>query len=134
MLKPRSAYVADFLGVNLFRGRIEKDASGAARLVTADGAVALADDAEEGEAFATVSPREIGLALEPPAGSARNVFRGEVVEIAPEPPHGERVRVALGTRPPLVAEVTREAVRALALAPGQRVYASFKASGVVTYR
>ena len=134
LLKPRSAYVADFLGVNLFRGTIEKDGAGAARLVSPEGAITLADDVEEGEGFATVSPREIGLALEPPTGSARNVFRGAVVEIAPEPPHGERVRVALDTRPPLVAEVTREAMRTLALAPGQRVYASFKASGVVTYR
>jgi molybdate transport system ATP-binding protein len=134
LLKPRSSYVADFLGLNLFRGRIERVADGGSRLVTAAGTIALADDAEPGEAFATVSPREIGLALEPPLGSARNVFVGGVVEVVPEPPHGERVRVALDTKPLLVAEVTREAVKDLGLTPGRLVYASFKASGVVTYR
>ena len=41
--------------------------------------------------------------------------------------------MALGTRPPLVAEVTREAVAGLGLREGLVVYASFKATGVRTY-
>ena len=78
----------------------------------------------------TVHPREITLALERPSGSARNVFAGEIEEILPEPPGGELVRVSLSTTPPLVAQVTRESVGALALAPGKRVYASFKAAAI----
>jgi Molybdopterin-binding protein len=53
--------------------------------------------------------------------------------MVPEPPFGERVRVVLGTRPPLVAEVTQAAVDRLGLAVGTQVYASFKATAVSTY-
>ena len=80
-----------------------------------------------------MSPREITLFRERPAGSAQNVFRGPIIELVPEPPAGERVRVVLGTRPTLVAEVTREAVAALELRAGLQVYATFKATGVNRY-
>ena len=64
----------------------------------------------------------------------RNQLAGAIEEIVPEPPAGERLRVSLATRPPLVAEVTRAAAQAMNLAPGVVVYAAFKASGVRTYR
>jgi molybdopterin-binding protein len=44
---------------------------------------------------------------------------------------GERVRVLLDTKPMLVAEVTPEAVASLSLREGTRVYAAFKATGVL---
>lgn len=136
LLRPRSAYVADFMGVNLFQGVIAgRSDAGLARLRTADGEITVVDPGElESELFASVSPREITLYLEPPGGSAQNVFAGPVRELIPEPPHGERVRVSLGTRPPLVAEITRSAVEGLGLRGGVVVYAAFKASGVVPYR
>jgi molybdopterin-binding protein len=84
-----------------------------------------------GDVVAVIHPHDITLTRERPAGSARNVFEGAIEELAPEPPTGERVRVSLATRPPLIAEVTREAVETMRLAPGARVYASFKASGVI---
>ena len=55
------------------------------------------------------------------------------MELIPEPPGGERVRVVLDTQPALVAEVTREAVAALELREGVQVYAAFKATGVHRY-
>jgi len=39
----------------------------------------------------------------------------------------------LGSRPPLVAEVTADAAATLGLRPGLEIIASFKASGVRTY-
>jgi molybdopterin-binding protein len=42
--------------------------------------------------------------------------------------------VALGTRPPILADVTREAVASLGLREGLAVYATFKATGVRAYR
>ena len=77
-----------------------------------------------------VARREITLSRETPSGSARNVLRGAVQEVIPEPPDGERVRVLLSTRPPLTAEITRQSAEALGLDPGVQVYASFKATGV----
>jgi len=136
VLRPRSNYVADFLGVNLFRGAIRREDAGAL-LAAETGSlhVVVDDDVADGEeCFALVNPRDITLSLLAPATSARNVISGLVQEIVPEPPHGERVRVALDGRPPLVAEVTRESAAELGLQPGLRVHASFKSSGVTTYR
>jgi molybdate transport system ATP-binding protein len=135
---PRSAFVAEFMGVNLFQGRIiGRDSSGLARMRTEGGELTVLDvaaDDDDDEVFVTVSPREITLHRLAPDSSAQNVFFGRVTEIVPEPPHGERVRVALGTDPPLVAEVTQRAVSALGLEEGAMVYAAFKATGVVPYK
>ena len=133
--RPRSAYVATLLGVNLLQGKVVgRDAGGVAHVQTAGGVLAVADPGVDGDVYLTVNPQEITLYPEPPAGSAQNVFRGPVIEIVPEPPAGDRVRVALGTYPPLVAEVTRQAVASLGLREGALVYAGFKATGVKAYR
>jgi molybdate transport system ATP-binding protein len=135
MRSPRSRYVAEFLGVNLFRGTLADTAdsgasSGAVRIALPQGELVVAEHAADGDVAVVVRPREITLALERPTGTARNVFEGAIEELLPEPPDGELVRVSLASRPPLIAEVTRQAVAALRLAPGRRVFASFKAAGV----
>jgi molybdate transport system ATP-binding protein len=131
MREPRSAYVAEFLGVNFFRGtfgaRLEP---GQARIALPQGELVVGGAEAEGDVAIVVHPREITLARERPAGTARNVFEGTIEELVPEPPAGELVRVSLSSRPPLIAEVTRQAVESLALSPGLRVFASFKAAGV----
>jgi molybdopterin-binding protein len=132
MRSPRSPYVAEFLGVNLFRGWLDTGSpSGSARIALPQGELVLAESAAEGDTAVLVRPREITLALDRPTGTARNVFEGAIEELVPEPPDGELVRVTLATRPPLIAEVTRQGVEALGLAPGRRVFASFKAAGVL---
>jgi molybdate transport system ATP-binding protein len=132
MRHPRSPYVAEFLGVNFFRGTLAPRAGqDAIRIAHPQGELFLSVAGGESDAAVVVHPREITLSLEPPAGTARNVFAGAIEELVPEPPAGELVRVALATAPPLIAEVTRQAVESLALRPGLRVFASFKAAGVV---
>ena len=129
--KPRTRYVADFIGTNLFPARVSfRDARGLTHLATAEGEIVASDVEHDGAVFAVVDPREITVSLEAPQGSAQNVFAGRVLELEPEPPHGERVRVVLATEPPLVAELTRAAVESLALREGREVIATFKASGV----
>jgi molybdate transport system ATP-binding protein len=129
--RPRTRYVADFLGANLFRARVTgREEQGLTRLAAESGEILAAECDLGDEVFAVVDPREITLFLERPAGSAQNVLRGPVEEILPEPPHGERVRVSLATRPPVVAELTRTAAERLGLEPGTEVYAAFKATGV----
>ena len=131
--RPRSRYVAELMGTNLFAGRAA--AAGAdAQVRTGDGTVSISRPDDPGDLFLTVDPRQITLHREHPQGSAQNVFTGSILELIPEPPDGERVRVVLGTRPALVAEVTREAVAGLGLAEGMTVHASFKATGVRAYR
>ncbi|HEY5939759.1 MAG TPA: ABC transporter ATP-binding protein [Gemmatimonadales bacterium] len=131
---PRSRFVAELVGTNLFIGRAAEAATPPrATIRTPEGVLAIEDSSGPGTVFLTVSPREVTLFRSPPDGSAQNVFAGDVLEIVPEPPGGERVRVVLDTRPTLVAEVTREAIGALALTEGVRVYAAFKATGVQLY-
>ena len=129
---PRSPYVAELVGTNLIYGTAGRS-GGVAEVRTADGVLLATGGDAEGEVFATVSPREITIYRERPDASAQNLFTGPILEVVPEPPAGERVRIALGTTPPLVAEVTRDAVAALDLREGQVVHAGFKATGVRTY-
>jgi molybdate transport system ATP-binding protein len=125
---PATAYAADLVGVNLFRGRLERQPDGSGWLVTADGDITVAwPDTPAGrldDVVATLRPIDVALHLGRPEGSPRNVVEGEVVEIA----HlGERARVRLRTRPSLVAEITRGSIDRLSLSPGSHVFASFKA-------
>jgi molybdate transport system ATP-binding protein len=123
---PRSRYAADLVGINSFRGRLETLDDGAGRLATGEGNVVVPwpEDFEGGEVIGLLRPADVTLSLEPPAGSARNAFRGQVTSIAVE---GDRARVRIATSPPLVAEVTLGSVERLGLSAGARVWASFKA-------
>lgn len=134
--RPRSGYVASLLGVNLFRGTVVHDPGGAPGLVrvrTAEGSLLVPDTGAQGDVYVSVSPREVTLYLAPPVGSAQNIFHGQVTEMVPQPPDGERVRVVLRTRPPLVTEVTRAAAAALNLTAGAWIHAGFKATGTSVY-
>ena len=132
---PRSGYVAELMGLNLFRGRVVSRAPGGVARVAVGGATLMAmDPGTEDEVFLLVDPREVTLHLGSPAGSAQNLLRGAIAEIVPEPPQGDRLRVVLASEPPIVAEVTAQAVAALALRPGLEVTAAFKATGVRSYR
>jgi molybdopterin-binding protein len=131
---PRSPFVAELIGTNLFIGRAGQWGSAAAGSIrTPEGSVAIEETSGPGTVYLTVSPREIMLSRTLPEGSPQNVFAGAVLELIPEPPGGERVRVVLDTKPALVAEVTPEAVVALGLHAGVQVYAAFKATGVHRY-
>jgi molybdate transport system ATP-binding protein len=138
--RPRSRYVATLMGLNFFRGRIAyRDPSGLAEVRTDGGTVRIAHETEgpksdEGEILIAVDPSEITLHLTPPTGTARNVFSGSIVQLVPEPPFGELVRVVLDTHPPLVAEITANSVQTLGLREGVAVYASFKATAARAYR
>ncbi|MGH7584605.1 MAG: ABC transporter ATP-binding protein [Gemmatimonadales bacterium] len=127
--RPRSGYVATLLGINLLRGTMarEKDR----QLVrTADGDIAVSGVDADGQVYAVVNPHDITLYRDAAGGSAQNLLRAIVTEVTPQPPRGERVRVALASRPPLVAEVTANAVAQMGITPGVELYAAFKATAV----
>ena len=122
---PRSAYVADLVGVNLLRGTATSgvvDVEGGGRLVVAT--------ATSGPVFAVVHPRAVALHRKAPEGSARNVWAGTVTAVQPL---GELVRVSVAGPPPLVAEVTPSAVAELALGVGVPVWVSVKATEIAAY-
>jgi molybdate transport system ATP-binding protein len=123
---PRSRYVADLVGTNLFRGRLD----GGVLTTSTGGQVVTHATHDGGTAYAAVSPAAVALHRSRPEGSPRNVWRATVVDIDVHP---DRVRVTLDGVVPLVAEITPSSLAALALAPGDEAYASVKASEVATY-
>ena len=122
---PRSQYVAELVGLNLFRGRAtgrRVDLPSGTRLIVGRG--------PEGEVFAVVHPRAVALHVQRPEGSPRNVWRERIVSIDLE---AARLRVRLDGEVPLVAEVTPAAVAELGLQEGEPVWASVKASEIDAY-
>ena len=123
--RPRSAWVAAMVGLNLFRGRVE---GGVMRLDS--GPTLSVVGAADGDAFAVVHPHAVTLHRSRPDGSARNVWRGEADSLDLE---GDRVRVTVTGPAPIVAEVTPAAVADLGLAAGGEVWISVKATEVSVY-
>ncbi|HEX6331011.1 MAG TPA: ABC transporter ATP-binding protein [Actinomycetota bacterium] len=123
---PRSRYAADLVGVNAFRGRLEPLEEGTGRIVTGDGAIVVPwpELDLEGDVVGVLRPADVTVSLQPPVGSARNVFRGRVTSVAVE---GDRARVRIASTPPLVAEVTHGSLERLGIRDGTIVWASFKA-------
>jgi molybdate transport system ATP-binding protein len=123
--RPRSRYVAELVGINLYRGHADGAAvelEGGGRLVVADG--------HRGEVFAAVHPRAVALHRHRPEGTPRNSWPGtaDALEVI-----GDRVRVRMTGSIPIVAEVTPAAASELRLADGGPVWATVKATEVTVY-
>lgn len=133
--RPRSPYVAGVVGLNLVRGTLAPGAP--TRLALHGGGELVVAEAPAGavpgtELLATLNPAAITLYTAPPAASARNLWRLEVVAVTVT---GQRARVRLHGIPgtELVAEVTLGAVAQLGVSPGARLWAGVKATEVDVY-
>ncbi len=127
--RPRSRYVADLVGVNLWHGRADEgDGPGSVRL-DGGGRVRTAD-AVTGAVWVLVRPDAVALHRAPPEGSPRNAWRGTVAGVEAR---GDRLRVRITAVPTVVAEVTRAAGEELHLAAGGPIWAVVKATEVTTY-
>ncbi len=124
---PATAFVADFTGAVVLTGIASPGADGLTLVRLDGGGEAFSTDAASGRVALSVHPWDVSLAA-PGAGgggSARNHLEAEVVSVTEI---GSRARIGLAGAQPLSAEVTRTAVRDLALRPGARVAATWKAS------
>jgi len=123
--RPRSRYVADLVGVNLFRGTARQN------VITITGGGSLtAVGVTDGDVFAVVHPRTVALYRARPDGTPRNVWEGRATDLDLQ---GDRVRVRLQGSPSIVAEVTPAAVRELGLDRGDQVWIGVKATEVIVY-
>jgi molybdate transport system ATP-binding protein len=122
--RPRSRYVADLVGVNLLRGHAH-----GATVALDPGTVTIADPAE-GPVWVLVHPTAVALHRDAPVGSPRNSWRGTVTGLDLR---GDRVRVRLDAAPPIVAEVTADAVRALDIEHGTELWIAVKATEIAVY-
>jgi molybdate transport system ATP-binding protein len=157
LLHPRSAYIAELVGMNFFRGHVAHvEANALCTIKLQNGKhplevmAALEDNFQASripeigeEAYVVVDPRSITLYQNPPDSSARNVFRGEIVQILRlDTPTGRegrydgRVRVSIlldNTMPPLTAEITDASAVRMELREGKAIYAAFKATEARAY-
>jgi tungstate transport system ATP-binding protein len=113
---------------NLFRVELADHGGEGLKHVQVGGIQIAAVTDKAGPAIIAVGPSDIFVSHEPLASSARNVFPGRVVRLARTREGVVHVTADVGVE--LVALVTEEAVRGLALAPGSPVVFSFKASAV----
>ena len=123
--RPRSAYVAELVGTNLYRGT----ATGG--VVRADGGATItAATSVDGPVGATVHPRAVALHTNRPEGTPRNAWLVRVTHVERLT---DRVRVQLAGSIAIVAEVTPAAVDELGLREGVEVWAVVKATEVDVY-
>ncbi|MFF0488740.1 ABC transporter ATP-binding protein [Nocardia sp. NPDC004068] len=123
--RPRSDYVANLVGLNLFRGTATPtgvDLTTGGRLTTAAPAT--------GEVFVAFPPAAVGLHPERPTGSPRNTWPVTVVDLEQ---HAHLTRVRLDGSPPVLADITPAAVAELRLRVGTRMWAAVKASEIHAY-
>jgi molybdate transport system ATP-binding protein len=119
--RPRTAYVADLVGLNLY-GAV---ASGG-RAPFAGGAVR---SGLSGDVLLAVRPSAVGLHRCRPAGAAL-AWRGRVVGLHAA---GDRVRVSVAGPPDVLADVDPAGVAELGLADGADVWAAVEPDAVDAY-
>ncbi|HWK30126.1 MAG TPA: ABC transporter ATP-binding protein [Solirubrobacter sp.] len=123
--RPASAFVADFTGAVVLTGVAAPGPDGLTAVALDGGGTIVSTDTLSGPVGASLYPWEIVLEPGSAPSSAQNHLAAEVVSITEI---GGRARVGLLAGQPLVAEVTVASVRALGLAPGTRVTATWKAA------
>lgn len=123
--RPRSDYVADLVGLNLFRG----SAAGNRVRIDGGGELTVAEPAT-GPVYLTFPPSAVGLHPDRPGGSPRNTWP---VTVAGLEQHAHTVRVRLDGAIPALADITPATVAELRIRPGTQLWAALKATEIHTY-
>lgn len=124
--RPRTEYIAQLVGLNLYRGRAE----GHTVRLAAGPAVSTTEDLF-GPVFVAFPPGAVTLYRARPTGSsARNLWHCEVAGLET---HGDQIRVELTGELALAADLTTVAAAELDLHPGAPVWAAVKAAQTHAY-
>ncbi|MFJ5030187.1 ABC transporter ATP-binding protein [Streptomyces sp. NPDC088560] len=123
---PRTDYIAQLVGLNLYRGRADGHA------VRLDAGPSLTTTEElSGPVFVAFPPSAVTLFRDRPTGaSARNLWRCEVEGLET---HGDQIRAGLVGELPLAADLTTVAAAELDLHLGAAVWATVKATQTHAY-
>ena len=124
--RPRTPYVAELVGTNLYRGR----ATGGH--VELDGGLHVVTSTDlDGPVFVVVPPGAVAVYRARPDGSPRNVYEATIEHVQPLRNRARATgRVGDTT---IAADVTLDAVSQLGLHAGDRVWFSVKATEVQVY-
>ena len=120
---PRSAYVAELIGVNLLTGSM----MGGVFAVDGGSMLVVAAEDIDGPAIAVIRPQAVSLHTNRPEGSPRNTWRAAVIDVDHR---GERVRVRLEGPIQLTAEITASAATSLGIRVGLELWAAVKATEI----
>ena len=133
--RPRTEYVAQLVGLNLYRGVAE----GTTVVLDGGGSLTIATPSS-GPVYVAFPPAAVSLYPERPTGTPRNTWPMVVSGIEQ---HAHTVRVRLTPDPSatqdraapavLLADITTAAVADLHLTPGQHLHATLKATETQTY-
>ncbi|WP_335618129.1 TOBE domain-containing protein [Lentzea guizhouensis] len=123
--RPRTGYVANLVGLNLYRGT----ADGTAVTLAEGGTITTATPAT-GPVHVAFPPTAVSLHADRPTGSPRNTWP---VTVAAIEQHAHTTRVRLEGRPPVLADITTATVADLRLRPGEELWAAVKATETHTY-
>ncbi len=123
---PRSEYVAQLVGLNLYRG----DAARGSISIAGGGVLETGDSQLDGSVFAAVNPRAVALYRTEPDGSPRNRWQGTVTDLDVL---ADRVHVRLDGTAPVIAEITSTAADELGIEPGVQLWSVIKATDVRVY-
>jgi molybdate transport system ATP-binding protein len=123
--RPRTDYVAQLVGLNLYRGT----ASGTTVSVDGGGSLTVASPVS-GAVYVAFPPNAVSLHPTPPTGSPRNCWPVTIVDLEQ---HAHTVRVRLAGSPPVLSDITPAVVAELDLRPGTELWAAVKATEAVTY-
>ncbi|MFI0238664.1 ABC transporter ATP-binding protein [Streptomyces sp. NPDC016845] len=128
--RPRTDYIAQLVGLNLYRGRAEGHTV-RVHVGDDDGPAITTTEELTGPVLVAFPPSAVTLHGERPTGSsARNLWRCEVTGMET---HGDRIRAALTGELPLAADLTTVAAAELNLHPGATVWATVKATQTHAY-
>lgn len=124
--RPRSRYVADLVGLNLFTGR----SSGSSISIDGTDRKITTADSICGDVFVLIHPHAVSVHRSEPEGSPRNRWETTIRDFDLL---GDKVRVRTSGSLPLVAEITTKALDDLDLHEGDHIWVAVKATEVSTY-
>ncbi|MEU6717300.1 ABC transporter ATP-binding protein [Nonomuraea sp. NPDC046802] len=122
--RPRTDYVARLVGLNLYRGQADGERVKVGELLLS------VSDHLRGQAFVAFPPAAVALYRSRPDGSPRNLWEARIEGIER---HGDNVRIHLDGPVAAFADITPAALADLDLVPGQRIWASVKATETHAY-
>jgi molybdate transport system ATP-binding protein len=122
---PKTRYVAQLVGLNLFAGRSEGTS-----VTLPTGAELLTAEAHDGDVFVVARPSSISVHRAVPHGSPRNVWAGTIATVEQ---HGDLVRLFVDGPPDVAVDVTPAAMAELQLGVDERVWLSVKATDLTVY-
>lgn len=124
----RSRNLAKFARVeNIFSGGSEILKEGTSRIELDGGLAIEAALQKRGRITIFIRPEDIILSKSRFESSARNVFKGKVVEILD---HGSLVRLKIDVGKKFVTQITKRSFAEMGLNVGSKIYLTFKASSV----